>query len=127
MEHALTSQLDTSNNHLLKTLSDALYSANFLSIRCVKSSDDFWFSDEFSDAGVHGRRYRSLCCVIGGARCLVAVEMGAVTKGLALMYRAPWSSMGIVRDDYSVGKTVLDAQKQSNGEAESTKLYRLNK
>ena len=56
----------------------------------------------------------------------MAVEMGAVTKGLALMYRAPWSSMGIVRDDYIVGKTVVDAQKQDNSEAASTKLYSLN-
>jgi hypothetical protein len=85
MQDALTNQLIISNSHLLKTLSDALYSANFLSIRCVKSSDDFSFSDEFRDVGVHGRRYRSFCCVIGGARCLTAVEMGAITKGLASM------------------------------------------
>ena len=89
IEHALISQLEISNSHLLKTLSDALYSDSFLSIRCVKSSDDFSFSDEFSHPGVRGRRYRPPCCEIRGGCCRTAVKMGAIVVGLVSLDYKP--------------------------------------
>lgn len=107
MEHALISQLDISNIHLLKTFSDALYSASFLSIRCVKSSDGFSFSDESSDPGVHGRRYRPPCCEIRGSCCRVAVEMGAITARLALLGSRLWFSMFRMEDDCLVSRIIF--------------------
>ena len=82
MHDALSNQLIISNSHLLKTLSDELYSANFLSIRCVKSSDDFASSEESRATGVCCPLYRPRRCV-HGSRYRIAFEREAISVKVA--------------------------------------------
>ena len=98
MHDALMTQLVISNNHLLNKLSDALYSANFFSIRCVKSSEVFSFSDESSDPGVHDLSYTLLCCGFRGGWYRFVIGMGAIAVERISLEYGPWYSMWKVRD-----------------------------
>jgi len=88
MHDALSNQLIISNSHLLKTLSDELYSANFLSIRCVKSSDDFSSSEESSDPGACRNSCRLRFCV-HESWYRIAFGMEAISVRLASMRIGP--------------------------------------
>jgi hypothetical protein len=84
IQAALMHQLTISNNHLLKTLFDALYSANLFSARCVKSSDDFVFSNVLGNSVVCRPLCRSPRCVHG--RWLrTAVELEAISVVITMI------------------------------------------
>jgi len=73
---ALTSQLEISNNHLLKKLFEALYSASFLSNLCVKSRVAFSLSEDWVELRAlrtgwkldPRMKWRNVCWRVSGVR-----------------------------------------------------------